>query len=292
MKLDYHSKSVLITGLDGFTGQYLKSSLELNGFKVVGLQADLTDRVTVISEVLKLEPDYVVHLAGISFAASEDTTSIYSVNVSGTMNLLDGMSQLNHPPKKVILASSATVYGNVTDSVLSEYICPKPVSHYGCSKLAMEHMAQNYMDKFPIIITRPFNYTGIGHAEHFLIPKIVKAYQDKKTVIELGNLDVSREFNDVRDICKIYTNLLLKQNQPQTVNLCSGKTISLMTIIELMNSIAGFNVEVSVNTSFVRPNEIKDLSGDTQRLEKLVQPKFNYDIKDTLRWMYLYENNS
>ena len=286
MKPDSHSNIVLITGLDGFTGQYLKSDLELNGLSVIGLQADLTDREAVISEVLKLEPDYVVHLAGISFAASEDTASIYSVNVSGTVNLLDGVSQLNYSPKKVILASSATVYGNVSDSVLSESICPKPVSHYGCSKLAMEHMAQNYADKFPLIITRPFNYTGIGHAEHFLIPKIVKAYQDKKTVIELGNLDVSREFNDVRDICRIYTSLLLNNNQSQTVNLCSGKTISLMTIIELMNVIAGFKLEVKVNPSFVRPNEIKDLSGDIHLLEKMVQPEFNYGIKETLRWMY------
>ncbi len=277
---------VLITGLDGFTGQYLKSDLELNGFNVIGLQADLTDREAVISEILRLEPNYVVHLAGISFAASEDVASIYSVNVSGTVNLLDGLSQLNHSPKKVILASSATVYGNVTDSVLSESICPKPISHYGCSKLAMEHMAQNYTDKFPLIITRPFNYTGIGHAEHFLIPKIVKAYQDKKMVIELGNLDVSREFNDVRDICKIYKSLLFNSDQSQTVNLCSGKTISLMTIIELMNVIAGFKLKVKVNPSFVRANEIKDLSGDTQLLEKMVQPEFNYGIKETLRWMY------
>jgi nucleoside-diphosphate-sugar epimerase len=286
MKLASHSKKVLITGLDGFTGKYLKSDLELNGLNVIGLQADLTERESVINEIQQLAPDYVVHLAGISFAAHEDATSIYSVNVSGTINLLDGISSLKQPPKKVILASSATVYGNVNDSVLSESICPRPVSHYGCSKLAMEHMAQNYTDKFSIIITRPFNYTGIGHIEHFLIPKIVKAYKDKRSFIELGNLDVSREFNDVRDVCKVYTSLLLTNTPSETVNLCSGKTISLMTIIELMNSIAGFTMEVKVNPSFVRPNEIKDLSGDTKRLEELVQPEFNYEISDTLNWMY------
>uniref|UniRef100_Q31F02 NAD dependent epimerase/dehydratase family protein n=1 Tax=Hydrogenovibrio crunogenus (strain DSM 25203 / XCL-2) TaxID=317025 RepID=Q31F02_HYDCU len=286
MKPDSHSNKVLITGLDGFTGQYLKSDLELNGFQVVGLTANLIDREAVISEVLTLEPDYVVHLAGISFAASEDTASIYSVNVSGTVNLLDGLSQLNHSPKKTILASSATVYGNVTGSVLSESICPKPISHYGCSKLAMEHMAQNYTDKFPLIITRPFNYTGIGHAEHFLIPKIVKAYQDKKTVIELGNLDVSREFNDVRDICKIYLDLLLSEKDGITVNVCSGKTVSLMSIVSLMDQIAGYKMNVKVNPAFVRENEIKDLSGDVSYLNDLVKPEFKYGIEDTLRWMY------
>lgn len=286
MNLDSRFNKVLITGLKGFTGQYLKKDLELDQMNVIGLKANLTDREAVISEVLELNPHYVVHLAGMSFAESEDILSMYSVNVSGTMNLLDGLSQLKKAPKKVILASSATVYGNVSDSVLSERISPKPISHYGCSKLSMEYMSQNYKDKFPIIITRPFNYTGIGHAEKFLVPKIIKAYQNKKTIIELGNLNVSREFNDVRDISKIYRDLLLKQIHPQVVNLCSGRAVSIATIIELMNSIAGFNVKVVVNPSYIRPNEIKDLSGDTYRLESLVQPEFGYSIKETLRWMY------
>ncbi len=250
------------------------------------MKSDLTDRAAVFDEVVACSPDYVIHLAGISFAAEADADLIYRVNVIGSMNLLDALRQLDKPLRKVILASSATVYGNVQDSVLSEALCPKPVSHYGCSKLAMEHMVQNYVAKLPLVITRPFNYTGIGHAEHFLIPKIVKAYQDAKSAIELGNLDVSREFNDVRDICQIYLDLLLMSRSGVTVNICSGKTISLMTVISLMNEIAGYVMQVKVNPAFVRANEIKDLSGDVSRLNELVQPEFKYGIEDTLRWMY------
>lgn len=277
---------VLITGLDGFTGQHLGSFLTQAGFEVVGLKCDLTDRAAVFAEVAASSPDYVIHLAGISFAAEADADLIYRVNVIGSLNLLDALWRLDKPLRKVILASSATVYGNVQNSVLSEEICPKPVSHYGCSKLAMEHMVQNYVANLPLVITRPFNYTGIGHAEHFLIPKIVKAYQEGRTEIELGNLDVTREFNDVRDICKIYHDLLLMSQSGATVNVCSGKTISLMNVISLMNEIAGYEIQVKVNPAFIRANEIKDLSGDVSRLNELVQPEFKYSIEDTLRWMY------
>jgi nucleoside-diphosphate-sugar epimerase len=227
-----------------------------------------------------------VHLAAISFAAESNADLIYKVNVQGSLNLLDALSSLENAPKKVILASSATVYGNLPYSVLSENHCPKPVNHYGCSKLSMEHLAQNYVTKFPILITRPFNYTGIGHAEHFLIPKIVKAYQNKQRTIELGNLHVSREFNDVRDIGEIYQALLLTEVDSPVVNLCSGNTISLLEIIERMNEIAGYTMNVTVNPAFVRPNEIKELSGDTALLKQLIQPHFKHTIQDTLRWMY------
>ncbi len=285
MKLASHSK-VLITGLDGFTGQHLSNHLIDTGFSVIGLSSDLTNRDAVLAEVVACAPDFVLHLAAISFSAESNADLIYRVNVQGTLNLLDALCALNKTPKKVILASSATVYGNLPDFVLSESLCPKPVNHYGCSKLAMEHMAQNYATKLPILITRPFNYTGIGHADHFLIPKIVKAYREGKTSLELGNLAVSREFNDVRDVCAIYHDLLVSDSSDGVVNLCSGKTISLMQLIEHMNDIAGYEMNVTVNPAFVRENEIKDLSGDTSRLCQMTKAEFKFTIQDTLRWMY------
>lgn len=277
---------VLITGLEGFTGQHLKTLLSGKDIEVIGLKADITDREAVLSEVLDIAPSHVVHLAAISFAAEANTDLIYRVNVTGTLNLLDALSKCPTAIKKVIIASSATVYGNLPHTVLSEELCPKPVNHYGCSKLSMEHMVQNYNDKMPIVITRPFNYTGIGHAEHFLIPKIIKAYRNKKSFIELGNLDVSREFNDVRDVCNIYYDLLCSKDKSIIVNLCSGKTISLIEVIESMNQLAGYEMDVKVNPEFVRKNEIKDLSGSTIKLNGIIKPHFKYDIDSTLKWMY------
>lgn len=290
MKLAFHSK-VLITGIEGFTGVHLSRYLSSEGFDVVGLKSDLTNRNSVIEEVLSVKPDYVIHLAGISYSAEENVGLIYDVNVVGSTNLLDALALLKTTVKKVLLASSASVYGNVPNSILSEDICPRPVSHYGCSKLAMELISQGYNDKLPLLVTRPFNYTGIGHANHFLIPKIVRAYQNREEKIELGNLRVDREFNDVRDVCVIYRDLLLSENNASTVNICSGKTISLMSVIELMDSIADYRIEVKVNKAFVRENEIKSLSGDVSRLNKLIDLSFAYSIEDTLDWMYRSSND-
>ena len=283
--MDSRSNKVLVTGADGFTGQYLLATLQEKGYEVVSLDADLTNRVAVFDEVKEHSPDYVIHLAAVSFVGEGDWSKIYDVNVVGTINLLDSLLNCKKTFKNVLLASSATVYGNVDNEVLSEDICPKPINHYGCSKLTMELMAQNYIKKLPIVLTRPFNYTGIGHAEHFLIPKIVRAYAEKRTGIELGNLNVFREFNDVRDVVNIYLSLLSIKTDENIVNVCSGRTVSLMQIIDFMDEIAGYKIEVSVNPKFVRKDEIVYLSGDVSKLNKLVQVEFKFNIKNTLEWM-------
>jgi nucleoside-diphosphate-sugar epimerase len=281
-----HSKKVLITGARGFTGIHVCRLLLMHDFTVFGLDAELNDREAVFAEVTKIEPDYVLHFAAISFVAESNVDEIYRVNVVGSINLLDALVSQAHPVRKVILASSATVYGSVLDSVQSESLCPKPINHYGCSKLAMEHMAQNYYDKLPVIISRPFNYTGVGHGAKFLIPKIVQAYKKNIQSLELGNLDVYREFNDVRDVCEIYLKLLLCKEKSFTVNICSGRVVSLQHVLDLMEVVGGYKMKVTVNPKFVRPNEIVSLAGDCESLARAVSPSFRFSIEETLRWMY------
>ena len=113
----------------------------------------------------------------------------------------------------------------------------------------MECLAKNYFSKLPIIITRPFNYTGVGQADHFLIPKIVNHYKNKKNSIELGNLDVKREFNDIRFVCEAYKKLLESEARSEVVNIASENPIALMDIIDIMNKISGYKIEVKVNSS-------------------------------------------
>lgn len=277
---------VLVTGIDGFTGQYIANDLSQYNYQCFGLKSDLRDRQGVIDEVLGINPQYVIHLAAISFSAEQDSRRIYDINVMGSINLLDALIELENPPKKVIIASTAAVYGNCRASCLEESLPPAPLSHYACSKLSMEFMSQNYFPKLPILITRPFNYTGRGHDEKFLIPKIVNAYKEGKKKLELGNLDISREFNDVRDISVMYRKLLGSNLQHEVVNLCSGKTISLMDIIEMMDGISGYKMNISVNPKFVRSNEIKVLSGSTSKLKSNIPVTFKYTLFDTLNWMY------
>ena len=297
MKPVSRSKRLLITGIAGFTGKYLSEHFVAQGYDVFGtvidgsedenyFVCDLRDSDAVKSVIEKVQPTHVIHMAAVSFVGESNASLTYDVNVIGTCNILDGLSLLTTPPKKVILASSATVYGDQGCEVLDESMCPKPVNHYGCSKLAMEQMASNYKCKLPIIITRPFNYTGVGQESHFLIPKIVSHYREGKKQIELGNLHVEREFNDIRDVCAMYSALLESDTAGETVNLCIGRGTALLSVIEMMDEIAGYQIEVSVNPAFVRPNEIKRLVGSSTKLETMIGEIPLRSFRDTLETMY------
>lgn len=288
----------LITGLEGFTGRYLKHSLQQAGYRVFGTShsakqnaadiytVDLCDREALKQVVSDVQPDVVAHLAAIAFVAHGDVDAVYRTNVVGTRNLLDALHQAPHQPHAVLLASSANIYGNATVSVIDETVSPSPANDYAVSKLAMEFMAQLWMDKLPIFIVRPFNYTGVGQASQYLLPKIVDHFRRGEKIIELGNIEVERDFSDVRRVVDAYTRLIQKAPIGGIFNVCSGQAISLKSVISLMEKIAGYHIEVRVNPNFVRTNEVHRLQGDTRRLEKEIGPLKNIMLEDTLRWMF------
>ncbi len=289
-------KKVLITGIDSFTGNHLSSYLQNSGYDVYGTslfnesdknyKCDITNKNDILNVLKKVNPDFIIHLSGISFAAHGNDEDFYKVNTIGTINILDAIIELKLNPSKILLASSATVYGNQGLEVLDESLCPMPANHYGASKYAMECIARNYFNKLNIIITRPFNYTGVGQAQHFLIPKIVQHFKENKKEIELGNLDVSREFNDVSFVCEVYKRFLECDAKSQTVNIASNKGIRLLDVIAMMNKIAGYKIEVKVNPAFVRKDEIKSLTGSSDKLFELVGETKQKEFQDTLREMF------
>jgi len=179
---------LLLTGARGFTGRYLTQAAQAAGHEVVPLVANLTDAAAVADEVAAVRPEVVAHLAAISFVAHADATAFYAVNTVGSTNLLAALAQLPQPPQRVLLASSANVYGNCPVSPITEAQPPAPVNHYAMSKLAMETLARTWMDRLPIVITRPFNYTGPGQAEQFVIPKLITHFARRAPLVELGNL--------------------------------------------------------------------------------------------------------
>ncbi len=276
---------ILLTGAAGFTGLFFKSAAEAAGHQVVALQANLTDKAAVAAEVLQAAPDAVVHLAAISFVGHADDTAFYGVNVVGTMNLLAGLAALPVKPSKVLLASSANVYGNCDASPITEAQPPAPVNHYAMSKLAMEHMARTYLDRLPVLFSRPFNYTGPGQAPNFLIPKLVSHFARRAPAIELGNLHVEREFNDVRMVCDAYLALLAHGVPGEVYNVCSGQPYTLQHVIALLSGITGHTMDVQVNPAFVRANEVHRLCGSPHQLRSCVGDLPAYDLADTLQWM-------
>ncbi|MDX2504763.1 MAG: NAD-dependent epimerase/dehydratase family protein, partial [Gammaproteobacteria bacterium] len=211
-------KTALITGLDGFTGRYVQTELENSGYNVVGLSCDLTDLDALSAEIMQVQPHAVVHLAGIAFVGHGNANAFYEVNLIGTRNLLEALSQHAPDIQNILLASSANIYGNRAEGVLSEDTPPDPINDYAVSKLAMEKMANLWASRLPLFIVRPFNYTGNGQDEVFLIPKIVSHFKQEKAIIELGNLDVWREFGDVRSVANIYKKLIETCPAGETLN--------------------------------------------------------------------------
>lgn len=290
------SKRALVTGINGFTGRYMAAELRANGYEVIGTgsqpsaapdyhQVDLADGSGLRALLAELQPDVIVHLAAIAFVGHGAADAFYQVNLIGTRNLLEAIAACGKAPECVLIASSANVYGNVSEGMLDEHTPPAPANDYAVSKLAMEYMARLWCDRLPIVITRPFNYTGVGQAENFLLPKIVSHFQRKAPAIELGNLDVWRDFSDVRAVVRAYRGLIEARAVGQTVNVSSGITHSLREVIAKCSAITGHTLEVQVNPAFVRANEVKTLCGDNARLRALVPGWHTPELDETLGWM-------
>ena len=290
------SERVLITGSEGFTGRYLRAELEAHGYQVVGLgahsssseaycQADLRDLASVKQAVATLQPDYVVHLAALAFVGHGNPNDFYHVNLLGTRNLLSALAECGKTPKCVLVASSANVYGNQQGGVLDEQAAPAPANDYAVSKLAMEYMAKTWLPKLPITLVRPFNYTGPGQAENFLLPKIVSHFRERARLIELGNLDVWRDFSDVRAVVEAYRRLLECQQPGETFNVASGVVHSLREILAMCSELTGHDIEVRVNPAFVRSNEVKTLCGNAQKLRDCIGDWSTPALRETLQWM-------
>ena len=282
---------ILLTGATGFTGLFFKSAAQSAGHKVETLKANLTDKAGVLAEVLQAAPDAVVHLGAISFVGHADETKFYGINVVGTINLLEGLAALPIRPCKVLLVSSANVYGNCDTSPIAETKPAAPVNHYAMSKLAMEHMAMTYLDRLPVVITRPFNYTGPGQDPKFLIPKLVSHFVRRVPSIELGNLHVEREFNDVRMVCDSYLKLLTHGVSGEVYNVCSGRAYTLQHVIGLLSGISGHTMDVQVNPVFVRANEVHRLCGSPDKLLTCVGLQQQFNLGDTLNWMLKAESS-
>jgi GDP-6-deoxy-D-talose 4-dehydrogenase len=276
---------ILVTGLTGFTGRHLAAELEAENWSVTGLEADLTDAAAVEAELALKQPDAVVHLAGIAFVGHGDANDFYRVNLMGTRNLLAGLASCRTRPQSVLLASSANVYGNSAAGTLTEDAPLNPVNDYAVSKLAMEYMARLWLDKLPIVIARPFNYTGLGQSLDFVIPKLVDHFARRAPVIELGNLDVEREFNDVRFVAKVYRALVERPQPGRIYNVCTSRPHTLRSVIALLSELTGHHIEVRVNPAFVRAHEVKSLCGDPSRLRAVQGELEHPPLRETLEWM-------
>ncbi len=291
------TERILVTGAGGFTGHYLCALLRQRGHRVVGLtehltahadevRANLLDRTSMQAAIGAVAPDRVVHLAAIAFPGHARVDEIYRTNLEGSLTLLDVLAELGHGRGGVLLASTATVYGAVDSPSIDEDSPPNPGSHYAVSKLAMEQMARLFERTLPITIARPFNYTGPGQREPYLVPKIVRHFAEGASVIELGNVDVIRDFLDVRSVVEMYARLISTPDAAgQAVNICSGTGRSIRSIVTALEGVTGRTMEIRVNPQFVRVGEPQQMVGSTARLHALIGAPSAIPFEATLRDM-------
>lgn len=274
---------VLVTGQGGFTGQYLVEALTAAGHETLPFEADITNPAAVAETVRVSRPDGIIHLAARAFIQSDAVTSFYQVNQIGTFHLLQAAAD-HVPGAPVLIASSANIYGNAASGFLAEDSLPDPVNHYAVSKLAMEYGARLWADRVPLTVVRPFNYTGRGQENRYIIAKIVDHFARRAPVIELGNLDVQRDFGDVRSVVNAYVGLLDGRHSG-TFNICTGQLTSLHDVIALCVELTGHRPVIEVNQAFVRKNDVAILAGDPARLQAALPRWRPIALRETLAWM-------
>ncbi|WP_347454488.1 NAD-dependent epimerase/dehydratase family protein [Acinetobacter thermotolerans] len=292
--------TALITGINGFTGYYLAEELRMAGYSIIGLsstkpvqsnssidyECNVLDREKLADILTQVKPDVVIHLAAIAFVAHNDVDAIYRTNILGTRNLLEAILKSHHIPHSILLASSANIYGNALIEPVDENVLAAPANDYAVSKLGMEYMARLWGDKLPITVVRPFNYTGVGQSVNFLIPKIVDHFKQRAPLLELGNLNIVRDFSDVRSVVKCYRLLLESKTQGEVFNVCSGQGYSLLEVLQMMREISGYSPEIKVNPAFVRENEVHRLIGSSAKLDSVIGKVPVIPLKNTLQWMF------
>jgi nucleoside-diphosphate-sugar epimerase len=293
---------VLVTGADGFTGRYLCQALAEIGHEVhaivrrrsdipiIGVykvhEVDIRDLNELQRCVSLIQPESVIHLAAIAFVGSSNADEMYTVNVLGTRNLLMSLSSNRCAPSRVLLVSSGNVYGNCLTDIINEDVMPAPVNDYAVSKVSMELMANLWTESLPITVVRPFNYIGRGQSSKFVVAKIIDHVLMRKPTLELGNINIVRDFSDVRMIVDTYKRIISTPSMPfGPFNVSSGNGSSVQDLIEYITDICGYFPKVEINRSLIRSNDIMRLVGSSSRLEEFIGPLNRVPLKETLLWM-------
>lgn len=276
---------VLVTGATGFTARHVVALLKERGHEVRGLSSkdcDIRDAAAVRDAVGAARPDKVIHLAGTPNLPDSQADHALSINVDGTVNLLEACERLPARPSRIILASSCYVYGDTGGAAMEESGALHPTGAYGRSKLEMERAAARWSGRLHILIARPFNYTGRGHGEQFLIPKLVRAFRETAPDASFVAPDIVRDFSDVRWVASVYAALLDLPQQAAAVNVCSGAATPLTELVDLLERLTGRRARARPPATRAMRS---GLVGSPSRLRTLGIAASPYSLSDTLKWM-------
>ena len=300
----------LITGANGFVGRYFIEYLqeqEINA-DILGVDItektpldidyknlDLRDKNSVILLLKEFRPDYIVHLAAMSSVAQswQEPANCFLNNTSVFLNIADCVKELDIKCR-ILSVGSSEEYG-IYDEPMQEDFVLHPKSPYSVARLAQEYLSKLYVDNYglDIVMTRSFNHIGPRQNPKFVIPsfveQLVKISQGKQDEMSVGNLDVVRDFLDVRDVVRAYYKILKESENRKVYNVCSGKGVKLSDIISIISKELGINPKIIVDRTKIRPNEIMYVVGDNTRLKSDLNWKPEFILEDTIKDMINYE---
>lgn len=300
---------VLVTGANGFVGTHAVRELLGHDHQVVGatpdgeaipgataVRMDVRDPHVILRVLEKERPDALLHLAGIAFVpdARKNPQMAFETNATGTLNVLHAVAEAT-PDARVIAISSAEVYGKVQldpGEVLDEDRASRPVTVYGASKAAAEHVARAYAaEGVDVVVLRPFNHVGPGQSERFAVASFTKQVAELERagggVLRHGNLEAVRDFLDVRDIVRAYRLALeapvgrLRAGEP--FNVCSGSGTTVARLVEILVGNARCAITTEEDPERLRPVDVKTFVGDPRRFRERLDFEPEYDLDTTLR---------
>jgi GDP-4-dehydro-6-deoxy-D-mannose reductase len=292
---------ILITGIAGFAARHFLDLLNerepgsevagtynethpsfdatrLTGLRISLYKADLVEKQKIGEIINEFQPEYILHLAGKSSVADSWKQPAASVtdNTAIFLNIIETV-RLMGSPCRILSVGSTEEYGNANEGLpLKETDCPEPASPYGVARVLQQKLVGIYAASYDVDIvhTRSFNHIGPYQKPAYVISsfakQIVQQNIEGKEKIELktGDVNVIRDFSDVRDVVKAYYALLYKGRKGQTYNVCSGKGYILKDIIAMLAEKLGKPVYHTSDANNLRPSENKTIVGSYEKINK------------------------
>lgn len=301
----------LITGSNGFVGQYLaeyllKKDIEVWGTiheskaipkeihnEIIIRQMDITDQLQVKNVLSECKPDYIFHLAAQSSAAvawkHPDLTM--TVNINGTINLLECIRKFDLKPR-ILLIGSSEEYGTVKskDLPIDEAHELRPGNPYAISKAAQSMIGQVYSKAYDlnIIMARAFNHIGPKQSSKFVVSDFTKRIAEIEKgkippILKVGNLEAERDFTDVRDIVRAYYELVLKGKRGEIYNIGSGKVCKIQDILDRLLSLTNMKIKIQKDIDRYRPLDVPIVQCDSRKFVNLTSWQPRYTLEETLK---------
>lgn len=301
-------KKVLIFGVSGFVGYYLSKEFLSHGYDIYGSDVAKNDKLPEQvgfhnADLLKMDevkriideitPDLIINLAAISSVGYswEIPQTAVMVNVIGALNIMES-ARLCNPMPRIMFIGSSEEY-ETSDKPLDENSKLNANNPYGISKIAQENYAKIYRERYgmKIYCVRPFNHTGIGQKESFVLPSFCKQVAEieksrKSGIIKVGNLLVNRDFSDVRDIVRGYRMVIESNNYNKIYNIGSGKAYQLKNLLEYIVSLSSQEIHIEIDDSRIRKTDRESICCDFTSINKDLGWEPEYHIKDTLNEIY------